>query len=302
MPPRLRVGVVGVGQMGGAIAQRLLELGHEVAVADTDIDALKNYEQKRHFASAFIDFVAIKKVAILMCVVDAAQAHEVLHGQPNGDQNRHHGLVSRLKAGDTVLMCSTVSPSEVLALAEPLLALGVSVVDAPMSGGPLRARAGRMSLLVSGQPLVLAACQPLFDAIAGHVHVVGERLGDAASLKLVNNLLAATNLHAAAQALNLASRLGLDPHLAQTVFDHSSGHSWIGQDRMSRRLAKDDRVHAQMGLLAKDTRLGLAMCDGASLDASWAHASAKAFDGALQGGLGDQDDSHLLDWLARSGV
>ncbi len=123
------------------------------------------------------------------------------------------------------------------------------LVDAPVSGGPKRAADGTMTMMVAGDDAARARCAPLFAAIAGTVFHVGARAGDAAKFKIVNNLLAAVNLAAGAEALALAAKAGLDPALVVDVVNASSGGSWIFADRMPRALAGDYAPRAAARIL-----------------------------------------------------
>jgi 3-hydroxyisobutyrate dehydrogenase len=119
-------------------------------------------------------------------VIDATQVLQVM----TGDQ----GLWQNAQAGDTVILCPTLGPKDVIQFARQAQARGISLIDAPMSGGPVRAREGQMSLMLAGDLSVLHAHHELLDAITAHRFLIGETPGDAAKTKLANNLLAAINL------------------------------------------------------------------------------------------------------------
>ena len=135
------------------------------------------------------------------------------------------------------MLCPTIAPADVEALAADLAAQGLHAIDAPMSGGPVRAREGRMSLMVATPDAVFERWQPVLQRLADPVFRVGTRPGDGARTKLVNNLLAAINLAGAAEVLAVATRLGLDPSTTLDVMERSSGQSWIATDRLRRALA-----------------------------------------------------------------
>lgn len=245
----LPVSIIGVGNMGGAMAARLGTLGWAPRVHDLDIDKVQNLVPFGALALASATQAAINTVATIVCVVDGAQTREVLFGA--------QGAAHRMRPGHTVLLCPTISPEDVEHCAGRLAALGVDTLDAPMSGGPQRAREGSMSLMVAGPDGAVARCRPLLEALSSQVFYLSERVGDGARTKLVNNLLAGINLVGAAEALALAAHLGLDLPRTLDVIAQSSGQSWIGQDRLRRALAGDTAARAHMTLLAKDTRLAL---------------------------------------------
>src|SRR5690349_20601619 len=170
----------------------------------------------------------------------------------------------------------------------------IDCIDAPMSGGPARAREGTMSLMVACADAAFERHRELTEALSTQVFRVGERAGDGARTKLVNNLLAAVNLAGAAEALALAERLGLDPARTLAVIEQSSGRSWIGSDRMRRALAGDLAPRAHTTLLAKDTALALAMAETAGLSLRLGGPAAATFAAAIAAGHGEADDASLL--------
>jgi L-threonate 2-dehydrogenase len=224
-----------------------------------------------------------------VAVVDAAQSAAVLFGSAE-----RPGLVDALAPQATVLLCPTLGPQVVESCAARLMAAGMQVLDAPMSGGPARAEAGTMSLMLAGATATLRSAEPLLAALAAHRFVIGPRLGDAARTKLVNNLLAAAHLAAAGEALQLASALGLDPARTLDVVAASSGASWIALDRGRRHLAGDAAVHARTAMLAKDSALAATMAAPLGGLGPLGEAARQRFAQALAAGLGDADDSAVL--------
>lgn len=283
------VAVVGAGNMGGAMLARLRHLAWSVSVHDTD-------EQAQARAAA-LGAVACGSAAqsaqtllplgvLLVVVVDAAQTEAVLWGQG--------GAVAHLRPGHSVMLCPTLGPATVQSQAERLARQGIDCLDAPMSGGPVRAREGRMSLMVACPDAVWARHQSLLNALSDQVFRVGTRAGDGARTKLVNNLLAAVNLAGAAEAMALAERLGLDPQATLSVIEASSGQSWIGSDRMRRALAGELAPQAHVRLLAKDTGLAVLAADEVAFDPPMGRVAQALFAQALRHGWADLDDAALL--------
>jgi 3-hydroxyisobutyrate dehydrogenase-like beta-hydroxyacid dehydrogenase len=283
------VAVVGAGNMGGAMLARLRDLAWQVAVHDTDAQA-----QAQAVALGAVSCGSAGQAAqslvphgvLLVAVVDAAQTESVLWGEA--------GAAVHLQPGQCVMLCPTLGPTTVAAQAERLALQGVDCMDAPMSGGPLRARQGRMSLMVAGPDAVWTRHQNLLNALSDQVFRVGTRAGDGARTKLVNNLLAAVNLVGAAEAMALAERLGLDPAATLSVIEVSSGQSWIGSDRMRRALAGDFEPRAHVTLLAKDTGLAVQAADEVAFDPPLGRLARDLFAQALGQGWADLDDAALL--------
>jgi L-threonate 2-dehydrogenase len=285
------VTLVGVGNMGGGMAQRLGQLGWVPRVHDIDPAKVQALVPFGAVAPADIARAAAESIATIICVVDAAQTREVLFGPP--------GLAPGLPAGHVVMLCPTIAPQDVEAIAAELAVRGIHTIDAPMSGGPARARDGSMSLMVAGEDAVVDRLLPLLDALSSKVFRVSQRVGDGARTKLVNNLLAGINLVGAAEAMALAGRLGLDLERTLDVVQQSSGQSWIGGDRMRRAIAGDLAPRAHMTLLAKDTRLALEAAAAAGFAGPLGAPASAVFAAAVAAGLEGLDDAALLGFLQR---
>lgn len=285
------VTLIGVGNMGGAMAQRLARLGWAPAIHDLDRAKVEALLPFGALAPEDLAQAASKSIATTLCVVDAAQVREVLFGTD--------GLAPHLPAGHVVMLCPTIAPHDVESIATQLLAQGVLTLDAPMSGGPARALDGSMSLMVAGPGAARTLCRPLLEALSSKLFDISDRPGDGARTKLVNNLLAGINLVGAAEAMALADRLGLDASRTLDVIAQSSGQSWIGTDRMRRAVAGDLAPRAHMTLLAKDTRLALDAAQAAGFAGPLGEAASAVFAQAVRAGLAGMDDAALLEFLKR---
>lgn len=281
------VGVIGAGAMGMGVVRSLLRSGFITRVRDIRPEA-------EHEAAALgaagdpspAALAAACAIAIVL-VVDAEQVETVLFGD--------EGVASAASAC-IVMLGSTLDPDYVAALAPRLAATGVTLVDAPVSGGPARAHDGTMTMMIAGTELALAQCAPVLGAIAGKVFRVGERPGDAARFKIVNNLLAAVNLAAGAEALALAVKAGLDPRQVVDVVNASSGASWIFADRMARALAGDYAPRAAARILRKDVGIAVAFAARHGIAVPFAGAALAAFAATVDAGLGEEDDAAIYKW------
>ncbi|MDP2032070.1 MAG: NAD(P)-dependent oxidoreductase [Polaromonas sp.] len=284
------VAIIGAGNMGGAMAANLLDRGWAVQVCDIDAAKVADLERKGASALARPAQAAINSVAFVVCVVDATQTEAVLFAAD--------GLACMLQPGHTVLLCPTIAPQVVESVAARLAERGVHTVDAPMSGGPARARDGSMSLMVACAPAVYEQQADLLQALSGKVFRISERPGDGARTKLVNNLLAGINLVGAAEVLVLAERLGLDAGRTLDVIEQSSGQSWIGSDRLRRAIAGDYAPRAHVTLLEKDTRLAVEAARAAGFEGPLGARASEVFAQAHGAGLAALDDAAIFKYLA----
>jgi putative dehydrogenase len=282
--------IVGIGNMGGGMAANLLSKGWTVFVNDIDPEKVEKLVSKGALAQSIQAYIATKSIAVIVCVVDAAQTEDMLFGP--------QGLAHKLASGQTIMLCPTILPQDVETFATRLAKRGIHTIDAPMSGGPARATDGTMSLLVACPDSVFEEHADLLNALSSKVFNISEKPGDAARTKLVNNLLAGINLVGAAEALALAAKLGLDVGKTLGVIEQSSGQSWIGSDRMRRAIVADYLPRAHVTLLEKDTRLALECALAVGFEGPLGAAASRVFAQAHAAGLAAQDDAAIFKYLS----
>ena len=287
-----QLAIIGVGNMGGAMAENLLTRGWPVNVCDRYHDRCAALAPLGALAFDNPGDAAVAAHCTIVCVVDAQQTRDVLFGSAGVA-----GVAGAMNLGGTVFLCPTMAPGDVEDIAARLRPLGLHCVDAPMSGGPARARDGSMSLMVACADFVFERHRLLIETLSSRVFRIGERIGDGARTKLVNNLAAGINLVAAAEVMVMASRMGLDAQATLEVIEHSSGQSWIGSDRMRRAIAGDHAPRAHMTLLEKDTRLAVQAALDAGYKGPLGAAARDVFAAASAAGLADLDDAALLKYL-----
>lgn len=280
------VGIIGVGNMGGAMAANLLAHRWPVYMCDIDATKTKPLSQLGAVVQASPAALAAQVSVLIVCVVDGAQTQDVLFGL--------NGAARYMKSGQTVMLCPTISPEDVEVCTHKLAALGIQTIDAPMSGGPVRAREGSMSLMLACQDAVFEQHQILLQTLSNQVFRISQRPGDGARTKLVNNLLAGINLAGAAEVMALSERMGLDLTTTLNVIQQSSGQSWIGNDRMCRAIANDFEPRAHTTLLAKDTKLAVAAAQQLGFKMPLGRLTTETFARALAHGLAGEDDASLI--------
>ena len=281
------IGFIGISNMGFAMMARLLSQAWPVFAHDIDPLRVKEAVALGATECASPADIALQCRINFIVVVDAQQAHSVLSGPM--------GLLSKAQPDDLVFLCPTLGPLDVEKAADAAKAKGVFLIDSPMSGGPVRAREGLMSLMLAGQSEELRKNEALLNAITTHRFVIGQKPGDAAKTKLANNLLAAINLAGASEVLAMAQAWGLNAETTLNVMQSSSGHSWIGQDRMARALQNDFAPRAHTTLLAKDTRLALEACAHLKVSVpELGQVASQQFAKACELGFANQDDASLF--------
>ena len=286
-PGARRVGVVGIGAMGAAMARHLHRLGLAPRVRDIDPGVCAAAAADGLAVSDSPAALALACDSVVVVVVDSPQIESVLFGDAGVANAARPVGGARL----CVVLCSTIAPEDTEHFHRRLQARAIDCIAAPVSGGPARAASGSLSMMVAADPAVFERCEPLLRALASSLHRVGERIGDAARVKLVNNLLAGIHLAAGAQAMTLGAKLGLDPRMLVDVINASSGASWMFADRMPRALAHDFAPRARTAILAKDVRLAIEMAAAAGVEVPMGEQALTAFRRAIEAGWGDWDDA-----------
>jgi 3-hydroxyisobutyrate dehydrogenase/putative dehydrogenase len=285
-----RVGWIGLGAMGGPMAAVVSKSGHEVKAFDTNPDAVAKVASDGVLAAADVADAARDVDVLALMVATPAQAESVLFGKD--------GAAAELRQGAVVLVMATVGPGPVQQWAERLALLGVDVVDAPVSGGVVRAADGDLLMMVSGSEAALAAAQPLLDAMARTAPVVGAEPGDGQKVKLVNQLLCGVHIAVAGEALAFAESMGLDAGRTWEVLRHGAAASFMLDDRGARMVDEaSDEVRSALDIFVKDMGLVLGAARDNSYPAPLASAAEQLYTAGRRAGLGRRDDSSVIDVL-----
>ena len=270
------IGVVGVGSMGGPMAENLIKAGYVVSVCDIRDDALARFRARGVFTSAQAGDLAGNDLVIIMVGNDPDVAAVTVG--PGG-------LLAAIdpSRAPMVAIMSSVLPRTITDAAAALGAKNAVVVDAPVSGGPVRAADATMSIMAAGTDEVFARLQPVFDALGQPIFRCGP-VGTAAGVKIVNNILGVANILLMNEAASLALALGIDLRFLTAVMDASSGRNSATRDYDAFRdlqLAntRDPDVTARLqAILRKDLKLASTLARDSAVDAPVLHAVSQATD------------------------
>ncbi len=291
----MKVGVIGVGNMGSGIAMNLIDKGHSVSVRDIRPEA----EQRvaAHGADIAPSPKALAQTAdvVIIVVVNAAQIESVLFGSDGVFSDSGAGARSNPAGVPAVMICSTIAPDDTARFAKGVEAFGATLLDAPISGGPARARDGGMSLMLAASETARARFAALLHDMAARLLFISNRVGDGARVKLFNNLLGGVHLIAGAAVVAAGERMGLSGDTLFKVISASSGQSWVTDDRLPRALAGDFEPRAHAHILTKDVTLGLEMLKSAGESFPLGDIALETFRAALDAGWRDKDDCVVLE-------
>lgn len=272
--------------MGLGVVEALRRSGYETLVRDIIPERMTLAEQFGAIRCSTPADVARHAQIVILLVVNAEQVEAVLFGEG--------GAISSLNSESVVVVSSTLAPSFVEALAKRLAQKNIYMLDAPVSGGPARAAAGTVTMMASGDPIAFRRCKEVFAALTGNLFEIGPQIGMASKMKLVNNLLAGVNVAAAAEAMALAIRVGLEPRMVFDVVNESSGASWMFRDRMERVLQGDYAPRAALPILAKDLGLAADLAGENKFPLAIGHRVHDIFSAASKASYGDEDDAALI--------
>jgi 3-hydroxyisobutyrate dehydrogenase len=223
---------------------------------------------------------------VISVVVNAAQTEAVLFGEK--------GAAAAMKPGSVFVMCSTVDPGWSAALEGRLAARGLLYVDAPISGGAAKAAAGQITMMTAGRPEAYAKCQPALDAMAAKVFRLGDRAGAGSTVKIVNQLLAGVHIAAAAEAMALGIRAGVQPRALYEVITASAGNSWMFENRIPHVLAGDYAPLSAVDIFVKDLGIVLDTARASKFPLPLASTAHQMFMQASSAGHGREDDSAVI--------
>ena len=211
-----RIGYVGLGVMGGALARRLLR-EHKLTVFDLSPERCADFAAMGATVVGSPAEVGAASDIVLTCLPTSAQVLEVIFGD-------NHGLIRGLQPGSLIVDQTSGATAATRAMAMELEGTGIQLIDAPVSGGPQGADAGTIAIMVGGSPDQYARVAPVLNVISPNTVHVGP-LGAGHTLKAVNNMMSAANRLLAFEAVSIAAANGLDPAIAVDVINKSSGRN-----------------------------------------------------------------------------
>lgn len=280
-----KVGFIGAGNMGRPMAMNLLRHDFAVVVYDADpakVTPLITQGAVQAHAPAEVARAVDRTISM---VATTAQAEEVIAGD--------NGIMQGARAGHIVLSMSTIDPFVAQRLHAQLATRGMQLLDAPVSGGTIRATAGELSIMVGGDQATFTACQDLFDAMGAKIFYIGPS-GQGLAMKLVNNMLVQVQLVAICEALVMGVKAGLDPQTIYDVVRVSTGTSYGFETRVPKILARDFVPGGTVDISYKDQELETAFAKQLGIPVFLANVSQQVFQMARAAGLNHEDHSAII--------
>lgn len=283
--------VFGLGSMGFGIADSLRKAGHTVYgldVVDANIDQFTAIGGLTCSPAELGD----KPDAAIVVVLNANQTESVLFGD--------NGIVDRLRPGAVVVACATVAPDFARNMSQRCAEHGVHYLDAPISGGSIKAAAGQLSVMASGTDDAFAAARPFLDDMAETVFELGPQAGAGSAMKAVNQLLAGVHIATMAEAITFGLTQGVEPAKFVEVISQCAGTSWMLENRAPHIVDGDYTTRSAVDIWLKDLGIVLDIAKDARFSAPVTAAALQQFVAASGQGLGGEDDAAVAKVYAQN--
>ncbi|WJG28247.1 NAD(P)-dependent oxidoreductase [Vibrio furnissii] len=284
--PVKSVAVIGLGSMGMGAAKSCVRAGLDVYGVDLNPQALEtlgNYGAKAVASDA--NQFASQLDAVLLLVINAKQVKAVLFDS---------GLAANLKPGTAVMVSATISAQDAKAIEAGLKTHNLLMLDAPVSGGAVKAEAGEMTIMASGSAQAFAKLAPVLDATAGKVYNIGTDIGLGATVKIIHQLLAGVHIAAGAEAMALAARANIPLDLMYDVVTNAAGNSWMFENRMKHVVDGDYSPKSMVDIFVKDLNLVADTAQDLKFPLPLASTALNMFTSASNAGFGQEDDSAVI--------
>lgn len=284
------LGVIGLGNMGGAIAQNLLAAGFQVVGLDIDTERMAPFTAGGGKPAATPAEVTQEADIVILSLPSVAALEQVVHGSG--------GLLEGGRSGVICIESGTFPLAAKISAAEALATRDIALLDCTVSGTGSQARNRDIVVYASGPPELVAKCEPVFKAISKAAPRVGD-FGAGSTMKFVSNLLVAVHTVAAAEALTLAAKCGLDPGAALELITSGAGNSRMLEVRGPLMVAGHyDVGSATVETLNKDTEIILDFAAGQNCPVPMLSMAAAFLRSAAANGWHDQDPASVKEVLS----
>jgi 3-hydroxyisobutyrate dehydrogenase len=275
-----RIGFIGLGAMGGAMAGHLAKNGYAVTGYDVN-PARAEAAARGGVARAASPAEAAQGADVVMSSLPTPAAVRAAYLGPDG-------VLTRAGAGAVLVDLSTIDPDTWKEVARAAEAQGLACLDAPVSGGPVEAGSGKLVFIVGGEERVLERCRPIFATLGTEIHHVGP-LGSAQVVKIVNNVMSMGNVAVAAEAMVLGVKAGMDPQRLFDILSTSGGRSHHFLKRFPNVLAGDFEPRFSIALSRKDLGLATRLAESLGVPMLTMSIVRQVYEAAAAAGLDGRD-------------
>ena len=287
----MEAGYLGVGAMGQPMAGKLLDAGHQLTIFDISEKAMQPLLERQARRAASPKDLADQCEIVFVSLPTLAAFRAVAFG----DEGLIHSTTMKL-----LVNTCTIGVPFVKEIEAAMAAKGVTVVDCPISGGPPGARAGTLSVMVSGDPAAVEKIRPMISLWGATLTVAGDRPGAAQVLKLTNNILSAVSLAATAEAFVMGAKGGLDPEIMVSAINAGSGRNSATESKFPVSvLDRSFNYGAEMHILMKDIDLAIAQGEDLGVPMWVCQAARLVFKQAMFQGAAKEDLTAIVKYVER---
>jgi len=284
----MNIGFIGLGLMGRPMVLNLLKAGFSVNVwARREASLAPVVEQGARALGSAAEVAAVSEV-VVSCVADAPDVAQVALGE--------QGVAAGAKPGLVFVDMSTIAPAAAREIAEKLKARGVSMLDAPVSGGEVGAIAGTLTVMVGGEQAAFDKALPALQAMGKTINLVGDS-GAGQVAKACNQILTGVGVAAVAEALNFAQKSGVDPARVREALLGGFAYSRILENHGQRMLDRNFKPGFKAWMHQKDMRIVMEEAHRLGLAVPSAAITAQMFNAMVGSGLGEDDSIAMLKLL-----
>jgi len=284
------IGFIGLGIMGKPMVGHLLKAGHKVYVYDIMPKSVAEMQQQGAVACTSAKEVAAKVGIVFIMVPDTPDVEAAIFGK--------NGVAEGIQAGSIVVDMSSISPIATKEFAKKLKAIGVEMLDAPVSGGQVGAQNASLSIMVGGPAEIFAKIKPYFELMGKNIVLVGGN-GDGQTCKVANQIIVALNIEAVGEALLFASKAGADPEKVRTALMGGFADSRILQLHGERMIKRTFQPGFRIRLHQKDLNLALESARKMGLSLPNTATAQELFNSMAAHGGSDLDHSALVQALEK---
>ena len=279
--------VIGLGAMGLGVAKSCARAGIPTYGVDINQTVLDD------FAAAGAAGVSLNCAefaaeldAVQLLVVNAKQVNQILFG---ADQ-----LASKFRPKTVIMVSSTIAAEDAKSIEAKLAAHDLLMLDAPVSGGSVRANAGEITVMASGQAVAFDKLRPALAAMAAKVYTIGTEIGMGSTVKIIHQLLAGVHIAAGAEAMALAAKANIPLQTMYDVVTNAAGNSWMFENRMQRVVSGDYTPQSAVNIFVKDLNLVNDAAKSLQMPIPLARTALNMFQSASNEGYGFEDDSAVI--------
>ncbi|MEK3723168.1 2-hydroxy-3-oxopropionate reductase [Paenibacillus sp. FSL H8-0034] len=286
----MNIGFIGLGIMGKPMATNLLKAGYPLYVYNRSSQAVDELKALGATSKSSPREVAEASDMIITMLPDSPQVEQVIFGD--------NGVIAGISSGKIVVDMSSINPIAVKQMAAKLDAVGVSMLDAPVSGGQLGAIEGKLAIMVGGPQIMFDQVKPVLEKMGTTVTRVGD-IGAGNTVKLINQIMVAINIAGVSEALAFGKKAGIDPAIAYEAIRGGLAGSRVLETKIENISKESFKPGFRVQLHEKDLNNAIAVEKEIGANLSFTHHILDMFKKLDQLGLGTEDHSALYRWYSR---